>query len=339
MSEEVKNKAPQILEAIKAARNILLCCHPSADADCVGGVLAMFHALTKLGKKVTALEGDSPPAQNLSHLPGFPRLLNKNYFQVKKEDFDLFITIDISSKAQISKKGEIHFPPKMKVVVVDHHVTNTLFGSINLVDETYVAASLIVYDLLKIWQLEITREIAICLLLGIYSDSGGFKYPPTNSDTFLAAAELVRIAPDFTNYIFDLENQQEKERIFFLALALSSVEEYFKGKVAISTVSFRELEKRAIAPSLTEKNEVANILKSSPSWMLGISFIEREKDIVSLSFRTRDSEKYDVSKLATNLGGGGHQAAAGANINLPFGQAKKFLLGKIKETYPDLGEP
>jgi phosphoesterase RecJ-like protein len=66
--------------------------------------------------------------------------------------------------------------------------------------------------------------------------------------------------------------------------------------------------------------------------------IETEQDIFNASFRTRNADKYDVSKIAVAFGGGGHQAAAGARIEGTKQIAVEKLLASIKQLYPDISE-
>lgn len=331
--------APIIWAEIQKANNILLHCHPSPDADSVGSTLAVGTLLRKLGKNVTHIIGDSERPNGLNSLPGFDKIEPKNYFQIDISKFDHFFILDSSNLDQISKKGEIIFPASLRTVVIDHHSSNKEFGNINLVDTSYGSLAEMIYDLFKLWGVDISPEMAISLFTGIYTDTG-FKYPRTTYETFAAASELARIYPNFPRTIFELENSEEPERVKFLGLALSSIETHFNNSVAISTISYEQMEKLGIKPQHTEKTDIPNILKSVIGWNIGIKMSEVEPGKVSVSFRTRDEKKWDVAKIAVATGsGGGHPAAAGATIKLPFDQAKKFLLETIQKVYPELGQP
>lgn len=339
MTNKVKQMAPIIWGEIKKANNILLHCHPSPDADSVGSTLAMGTLLRKLGKNVTHIIGDSEKPNGLNSLPGFNEIEPKNYFQIDISKFDHFFILDSSNLDQISKKGEIIFPASLQTVVIDHHSSNKEFGNINLVDTSYGSLAEMVYDLFKLWSVDISPEMAISLFTGIYTDTG-FKYPRTTYETFAAASELVRIYPNFPRTIFELENSEEPERVKFLGLALSSIETHFNNSVAISAISYEQMAKLGIKQQHTEKTDIPNILKSVIGWNIGIKMSEVEPGKVSVSFRTRDEKKWDVAKIAVATGsGGGHPAAAGATIKLPFDQAKKFLLETIQKVYPELGQP
>src|SRR3989344_912813 len=340
MSNKVKQLAPIIWSEIQKANSILLHCHPSPDGDSIGGVLAMMHVLKSLDKKVTVIAGDSEKPSSFSVLPGFYEIIAKNLTQTDLSEFDLFIIQDSSSLGQITKLAEIKFPESLRTIVIDHHATNTEFANINLVDSSYPAVCQMIYDLFQEWKVKISPETAVCLFVGIYTDTGGFKYQSTTSDTLLTSADLARTNPQFPQVIFELENNYEPEQIKFIGLSLTHIETFFSNHVAIAAVPNSILQENGIRKEHTEKIGISNMLKSVKGWEVGIRFTESEPGIVTLSFRTRDSNKYDVGKLAVATGfGGGHKVASGATFKMPFDQAKKHLLETIQKVYPDLGEP
>jgi bifunctional oligoribonuclease and PAP phosphatase NrnA len=329
----------QILEKIKESRQILLHFHPSPDPDSIGSVLAMAQVLKKLGKDFTIISGDSEIPKYVGILPNSKLIKSLNYTQIKPEDYDLFIILDSSSTNQITKLKEITFPDTMTTIVIDHHQTNLKFGTYNVVDSSSPAASQILFDLLADWAVKIDPEMALCLYFGIYADTGGFKYPNTTYKTLEIASKLAKINPDFPKVIFEMENSRVPENLYYAGLAYSSLENYFGGKVVISAIPYKELTKRGIKKEHTEKMEISNNLKSVIGWEIGISFIEIEPENINVSFRTRQPDLYDLSKIASSVGkGGGHKAAAGTSIYAPFDETKKQLLEAIAKVYPSLGK-
>lgn len=334
MTDIVRKKAPEILEAIKKSNNILMHCHPSPDPDSLGSTLAMKEALSQMGKKSTVIMGDSKASSALQTLPGFDQILQKKYSEINPEDFDLFIILDSSDMDRVSSE-EVKIPASMTTVVIDHHTSNHGFGQINLVDQTAPAACQIVFELFSLWDINITHDMAINLMLGIYTDSL-FKYSNTNPDTFLAAAALAKIAPDFPKAIFEYENNSEKQKLYYEALALSNIKEYFNHRVAISSITNEQLTAKGIRKEQTQSSEVSSALRQIKGWDLVATAVEFEPAIVSFSFRTRDTDQFDLSKIAVALGGGGHQAAAGARVSGTLNEAIKMLLNKLPEVYPQL---
>ena len=335
---EFRETALKIKAEVDRAQTILLCCHPGADPDSAGSVLALMHYLRSIGKNVIAIRGDDELSKGLLTLPGAEKILNKNFTEIDNEEFDLFISTDSSSPDQVTKCGEMTQEAKNKTIVVDHHRTNDGYGFINLLIKDSPATAEIVYDLMAVWSVDIDSNIAKCLFAGIYADTGGFKYPMTDSHTFEVASKLVSLVPDFSQVIFNLENSYAPENVKFLGLALSQIETYFSDKVTISPVPFVEMKAKGIKKIHSEEMEVSNILKSVIGWEVCASLTEQEDGKTSVSLRTRNSEKYDVSKIAKALGGGGHSAAAGATINKPLTEAKEIFLSTVENLYPELGK-
>jgi phosphoesterase RecJ-like protein len=332
-------KIIKIWDIIHNSKNILLHLHPGPDGDSTGSALSFMFALKHLKKNVTLISGDSSLPPNLLSLPGTDKILNKNLFQIDLKKFDLFLILDASAPNQISNLGEIKFPSNLKTIVIDHHDSNQNFAKINLIDKTSPATCQILYEVYKQGNIKIDKNMALCLFTGMYTDSGGFKYPRTTSKTFEICAELTKITDKFPKTIFEIENNESSDKLKMLALYLSSIENYFKDQVAIASVSQKTLQDSHINLQASESLNVANMLKSVVGWDIGISLIEYQPEKVKVSFRTRKPGIYDVSKIAEAVGtGGGHKAAAGALISKPFDEAKKHLLKTIATIYPELGK-
>ena len=333
ISPEIAAKAPLILAEIKKAQNILLHCHPLPDPDSVCSALAMKFALEQLGKKATVIRGDSEIPQAFMHFPGAREIVGKAFFEIDLQEFDLFISLDSGSLNMISQARPPAMPLPLKTIIIDHHATNQEYGEINLVDTTSPAVAFILFQLFSLWDVKMTHEIATNLFMGIYTDTGGFRYAPTDYRVIGAASALAKAAPDFTESIFTMENSQSKESIYYQALALSSVETFLSENIAIASVSNEQLIAKHIPDECIRGLSISNILKSVIGWNVGVSLIERQPNEVKASFRTRNKESFDVSKLAASVGGGGHRGAAAAVIKLPLDEAKKLVVAKAKELY------
>ncbi len=336
MTDELKQEALKALDVIKASERVLLHCHPSSDEDSVGGALAMKFALQQLGKEATIIRGDSALPESFSVLPGIESIVFKSFGEVDLGAFDLFIILDSAAPNMVTRRAPLDFPPSLKTINIDHHSTNPRFGQVNIVDGTSPATCQILFELFELWGVTITSDIAACLFAGIYRDTGGFQYCQTSPRTFEIAANLARQYPSFCKLFFELLNTNTPGSMIIRGIALSSVETFFGGKVAVASVSLADLEKHN---AITVKNNidvVAEELRSVQGWDIDVGMIEQEKNMVKFSFRTRDGERFDVSKVAVLLGGGGHKGAAGATVRIPFEQAKRKLLDALAEAYPEL---
>ena len=340
MTDKLPEIAQAILDALKSSENILLHCHPYPDPDSIGSVLAMSSVLKKMGKNVTPIIGDSKYPENLASLPNREWIISKNYSEIDVKQFDLFIILDSSMPSQVTLLSEVVFPKNLKTVVIDHHRTNKSFGDINLVDVDSSSTCQILFDLFEIWDLKIDPDMAICLLLGIYADTGGFKYPNANYETLGVASELAKIYPNYHRFVFDLDNYKQPVELEMTGLALSSLEKYFDGRVVFSVIPFEEIKKRGIQKESAMEGLIGNTLRSVVGWDLVASLVEAEPNVVTVSLRTRDENSFDVSKIAMAVGekGGGHKGAAGTTIRLSLDAAKKVLIDKIGEFFPVLNK-
>lgn len=336
---EFKKITQEILDQIKKSKNILLCLHSGPDGDSVGSCLSMYFALKQIGKDATIISGDSELPQYLSSVPGFENIIQKSFFQIDTSEYDLFLILDTPSLGQISRQGLVSFPESLTTITIDHHNTSDNISKLALIDPTQPATCQYLYEVYKEWGIEITPDIAACLFVGIFTDTGSFKNTNTNFKSLSIASKLAEIYPNFTKIIFNLENSDTPDRIKSLAVMLNSIETYFSGHVAIASLSYTALKKLKTNYKTTEGLNVANMLKGVIGWDIGISMVEYSPKNVKVSLRTRDATKYDLSLIASTTGsGGGHKAAAGASISKTLKASKMLLLKTIQKLHPDLGE-
>ncbi|MFA6459363.1 MAG: bifunctional oligoribonuclease/PAP phosphatase NrnA [Candidatus Paceibacterota bacterium] len=333
ISPTILDKSPLILEELKRASSILLHCHPSPDPDSVGSALAMRFALEQMGKKVTVISGDSAIPEVFMSFPGARDISSKSFVDVEQKDFDLFIALDSGALTMVSRRGQVKFLESMKVIIIDHHASNEEYGNINLVEKSYPSTTQILYDLFKMWDIKITPEIAANLFIGTYTDTGGFKYKGTTDKTFLMAAELVKVVPNFPEIIFAIESCNTPGFIAFQAMALNNIETFLGGSLALASVSNETLKSKKISSEEMSSHFISSMLRSVIGWDIDVALVEVEPNKVKASFRSRDNEKYDLTVLAGAFGGGGHKAAAGAVLDMSLAEAKEKIVSKTKELY------
>jgi len=325
----------EAFEVIKSSKNILLHLHPGSDGDSIGSTLALFHYLKSIKKSVTLISGDSPVPYNLSFLPGADQITKASITDIDLKKFDCFIVADSSDAGQISKNTKVVFPKNQKVIVIDHHATNTAFGNINLIDTASPATCQIVYQFFEANRCEISPKIAACLMVGIYTDSGGFKYDHTTSETFTVASRLAKIYPDFHKLIFEVENNDSASNLILIGQLLKQIDN--DNHLAMASVNYKDLKKLKLENDVSVNGQIANMLKSVVGWDIGISLTEVEYHHILASFRTRDPEKYNVGAIAKATGfGGGHKAAAGALYPFSMTKTKKIIKEAIAKLYPEV---
>src|SRR3990167_172229 len=166
----------EVLELMRRTKNIVIISHRSPDGDAIGANLALKHALKQWGKSATSACVDFLPDYGFI-LPGSLEYVND--FDLNTTD--LVISVDCGSHKLVKfheTKPDI-FSGKIPFINIDHHPSNDYFGTHNLVHDTAAAASFTVYHLLKYGKFDITPEIASCLMLGIYYDTGSLMHSNT----------------------------------------------------------------------------------------------------------------------------------------------------------------
>ncbi len=322
--------AAQIKEKLLASKRVLLHCHPNPDEDSVGSALAMKFILESLGISADVARGDSPLPAQLSILPGYSSILDKAVHECDFSLYDTFLALDSSNFAYITQKKDFSFPSHITVLVIDHHKSNTRYGSLNLIADEYPATAQIIYDLTTLWGVPITHDIALNLFIGIYTDTGGLRYPRTTGDTYRATATLVDAAPDFLDVLRMVYNSETPGSMRFRGLGLSSLETFCDGRAVLSSVSHEALTQEGIALSDTQKFSIASILVAVEGWDICASLVEGSPSVVRVSLRSRDPKRFDVSLITSALGGGGHAAAAGTMMYMPLAEARRQVVEKIQ---------
>ncbi len=322
----------KIIDEIKQSKKVLLHCHPSPDPDSVGSALAMKLALEQMGKSVTLIKGDSDIPKAFV-FPGIETITPKNFFEIDLKDFDLFIILDSGSVEMISSKDKIVFPEHLMTIVIDHHASNKGYGKLNLIDPSYPATAQLLFDLFKQMNIEIDHDIALNLFMGIFTDTGGFRYENTSLSTFKAAVELVALAPDYPKIIHIMDNSKRKESLIAEGVLLSSIKTFFNEKLAIASISAEEINKNNLEEGDINTGFMSGKLKSVLGTCIAVTLVEIQPNFIKVSFRTADASKYDVSKIAVALGGGGHMAAAGVKMQTSLSEAMDKVVKTTKELY------
>jgi phosphoesterase RecJ-like protein len=308
----------KIWERIEKADNILLIAHINPDGDALGSELSLYPILKKMGKKVTVFNATKPLPEYLNFLPNFEKITN-----LLPKKIDLTVTFDCGSFDRLGIEEKPSF-----LINIDHHISNTNYGDINLIEPKHASTSQIIYDILKVNNIEIPTDSAVCIYTALVTDTGSFQYETVNDKVFECAAELVRCGakPDYAAKM--LFQRDRLSRLRLLAKAYETIEMCCDGKVAFVEVTREMMEITGAIKEDTDTivNSVRAIAPVEVACML------REDDEgIKISLRSKNYA--DVSKIAQKHGGGGHIRAAGATIKgeFDFEKIKNMLRDDLKE--------
>lgn len=314
------DKSVLILEEIKKAKNILVNCHRGPDSDSVGSALAMAQIVKSMGKEITVICPSDIPS-DLMFLSGSNEIVRVNFTTFDFSSYDLFLILDSSNYSMVTGLKDSD-KPSIKTVVIDHHPSTGKFGDISLIDPGVTSTGELLYRLFNDWEVEISQSAAECLLTGIIGDTGTFQYQNVGKDTLEVAADLISKGANKDKIVFNLYRNIEFKELKMWGKFIDSmmIEEAFVWS-AIPLSVYKDFGEYPYA-----KEDVANlffpIVKGTD---FGVVMVETSEDILSVSFRARSD--FDVSKIAAEVGGGGHKAAAGARIEgVPFQEAVNKVL-------------
>lgn len=320
MKNNMETEYKMAIEEINKAKSIYIVSHIQPDGDNIGSLLGLGLALKKVDKDVFFLKTDNIPKDFL-FLPNIE--LIKDY---DGGDIDLLITLDSSDEGRLGTNEEL-LAKAGKVINIDHHLSNTNYGHINIVDSDAAATCEMVFKLIKKLEIQIDKDIATCLYTGISTDTGSFMYENANEETHLIAAELLKIGIDKQEININIWQNKSLLKTKLFIKTLESLETYFDDKVAIVQVSRDNL--RSIGASMEDSEGIVSFVRDIDTVEVAIMLKEFEEDEIKVSMR---SKKYiDVSQVCAQFGGGGHKKASGCTINSNLKEAKKDLIDALEK--------
>lgn len=317
----MKDNLKQIAKKIKKADKICLMVHENPDGDAIGSILAMYHALNNMGKKVDAYIENMPP--NLKFLKGYKNLIV--YDGIAAKDYDLAIALDCGTLERA--KGNALFRKAKLTVNIDHHVSNPGYADINHVDDKAAATGEIVYLLLKRLGIVIEKEIAEALYIAIVSDTGMFRHQNVTKRVFDVAGELTTCGIDTSELTRKFFYESSLDRLKLLSRALDNLELYCRSRVGV--IALDKNSKNGLNVSDSDFEGIVDYARNIKGVEVGV-FIKPRLAGYRVSLRSNSS--FDCNKVASELGGGGHVRAAGIQINgRSLMDVKDIVLKKIEE--------
>lgn len=316
----------EIIDNLSMAGTIAVYMHINPDGDSVGSSLAMYRFLTKLGKTVHCFSANTPFAvpKKLQFLP-FSEEMNKN-LPLKK--YDVSLGLDVGDAGRLGDELFKQFLRGQTKIVIDHHEDNEDFADITLREYKSASTTQILYKLLKLWSISnIDKDIATLLYAGIVTDSGGFSFSNTSTETHNVAGELLTYEIDSADINRRLMKDIEKNVFMLRNKVLAKSEFHSDDKIGIITFTKEDFLSTGTTEADTEGS--INIILNVDSIEIAISIAEVDIKKYKISFRT----KHNVSAgaCAKAFGGGGHFHAAGCRAYGFFEDVHGKVLSVAKE--------
>ncbi|MEW6085079.1 MAG: DHH family phosphoesterase [Chloroflexota bacterium] len=306
-----------IKERLQKAQHVLIASHVRPDGDAIGSLLGLGLALKNSGKTVQMVLADGVTS-SFRYLEGSELVARE-----PRDGFDTFITVDCADFKRTGKPFEKFSPPDINI---DHHKTNEKFGTLNLIEAEEVATAAILTNHLPEWGYGITKPVAAALLTGIVTDTLGFRTSNTNPSALRLCAQLMETGVDLSDlYLRSLVNKSFAAAKYW-GSGLSSLEQ--KNGIVWATLTLED-RKRA-GYSGNDDADLINLISAIEGNKVGMIFVEQNDNHVKISWRALDSS-VDVSKVAKHFKGGGHAAAAGADIPGELNEVQSLVLRTTRE--------
>ncbi len=310
----------EIIKEINKAETFVVLAHENPDGDAMGSTLAIANALKNMGKStIDVLFKEYPAIFNM--LP--------NIDLVKKEasisHYDMAIVLDCPDTKRVSSIYEEYIENAKVIVQFDHHLRNTMFGDYNVVNPVAPACAQILASSFPYMNIEITQDIATCLITGIITDTGGFRFDSTTTETFEFAGWALSKGVNVSKIYKEVLMTKSKSQFEAEKLAVSRLELLENDKITFTYMT-KEDEQR-LGVKAGELDGIATIGTTIKGVEIAIFAHERDNGF-KISFR---SNRIDVSDICMLFGGGGHKLAAGCTIDASIEEVKKAVIEETKK--------
>jgi len=345
----------QAAQWIAGKRDILVLCHHSPDGDALGSLLGLGLALERLptpGRqtRTVRLLCSDPVTEDARHLPGWERVVTpESAAWVGREDWlaarpadstasngadtgagpveSAIISVDCSSPDRLGSAYDASLWAGIPLLNIDHHPTNTCFGQLNWVEPEAAATAQILVRLVHALNVPLDVDIATCLLHGILTDTRGFRTSNTGPDVLRAAVKLMDHGAPFAALNDLIFNRRPLAAIQLWSLALPQVT--LRERILIGAIT-RDMRRRT-GYELEGSAGLVSYLSTANEADIAVVFDERPDGTVGVSMRSVPG--YDVSRVAVELGGGGHAQAAGCTLHGTLAAVQEQVLSRLYEAW------
>ena len=317
----------EIVNCINSFDDIVILTHTNMDGDAMGSASALCHALRSIKKNaVILLEDDVPRYLNfLNHHHGsdteYPYFVSNMPYEAT-----LAIAVDCGDESRIEKRLDV-FKNAKKRICIDHHIQTAPFADYSMVDPDLAATGLLIYQLIKELGVKIDTHIAEDLYVAIVTDTGRFKYSNTTAEVHKVVSELYQYDIDHVKLCNAIYDSYPMEQLKAEALAQEKMQLFANNKAIISSITIDEMNK--IGAGYDQIDTCIDRIRIVEGVEVAAFLKEKEPNVIKVSFRAKSYA--DVNRVASALGGGGHEKASGATLNCSLEEATKLVKQEIEK--------
>ena len=290
-------------ELLEGAKTVALSGHIRPDGDCVGSVMSIYQYIRKNMSSVEVKVFLETPSSVFDCIHGVEDIDSE---METSQEYDVFIALDCTDDRL--GKAEPIFKKARKKINIDHHVSNSGCGDINIVVPDASSTCEVVYELMDSEKLDV--EIAKTLYIGMIHDTGVFKYSNTSPKTLNIAAKLISYGFDFPKIIDETFYEKTYIQTLVCAKAVAESVRFMEEKCIFSVVDKDMMEFYNVGPK--DLDGVINQLRIVKGVECAIFMYQTGAMEYKVSMRSNGL--VNVSEIASFFGGGGHVRAAGCTM-------------------------
>ncbi|MBC7544323.1 MAG: DHH family phosphoesterase [Candidatus Sericytochromatia bacterium] len=311
-----------VAELLRTEDDFIVCGHYQPDGDTLGASAALGLMLKAMGKKVQTLTPGPLPDPFINFLA---ETGNVSVGWPQPTPGQWIITCDCGNAGRLVPPGTEVFPID-RLINIDHHHDNSLFGTVNLVLNEASSTAEVVYRLALALNCPITKEIAECLYAGLATDTNGFSLNSTTPFAHRMAADLVAAGVDSEHMHALVYEQLTKGAVRMHGLAMSELREAAGGRIVWAVITREIFDRTGTVEE--QSDSILNKLREVAGVDLYCLMRETLGGFVKVSFRSKND--MDVSAIARHFGGGGHIHAAGCVLDLPLAEVEKQVIAVLE---------
>ncbi len=307
-----------------SVENVLILPHNMPDGDTLGSCIGMYHLIKSFNKKGYIVLNDGIPS-NLSFLfDGDVKCLTTK--EIEGIDYNVCIAMDSGETKLFEDRVDLFKNARYRINI-DHHKTNSYFGSINIIDQLASSTGEIVYLIFETLGIPVNASCAEALYAAIVTDTGSFRYSNTRPLTFSICKVLQETGFDFNRLNVEIFQNKSYEKLVLLNKVFDTLKLYANGKCGVIKLSKELIE--SLNLSEYDTDGIVEFVRD----IKGVEVVVFIRHLGGVAHKVSMRSKYnfDVSAIAVQFKGGGHTKAAGFKMDQPLDVIESQLVEAIEK--------
>lgn len=305
----------KIVDVINEGKKFIITTHLFSEGDAIGSELALKRFLCGLNKEAVIVNNEALPVVYRCFDPDKDvKFLRSKDVNINLNDFDAIFIVDVADWSQLGDFADMIKASQITKICIDHHASNPGYADINVIDKDASSAGELIYDLITHMNGEITLEVATPLYLSIATDTGWFKFSNTSAKALKACSALIEAGVKSEIIYEKLYQNKHLSYLKLSNLTLGILRSECDGQLVWTKMTKEMIKSSGV--EFVDTDVIIDLIRAVKEVEVVIIFRELGERKTKVSFRSKHT--IDVSKLASDFGGGGHVRAAGASLNEPI---------------------